>query len=162
MKKKSTVLLLIWMWMSLWIKMCCQSGLHQVEHNSSSKSNASTQTIDNCVFSNRALKTIEGREVRRVAKKLLWRWLFYCTQAPRRNPWIFIELNNTKGYNCQGMDMKAKPHWFQILWRVGCFTRWKFFANKHFNNNSLYFPAFSFSLPEPTGEGKEGEFVKWK
>lgn len=62
---------------------------------------------------------------------------------------------DTKGWNCQGTDMKAKPNWFQILWRVGCLTRWKFFANKHFNN-SLYFPAFSFWLLDPTGEGRRG------
>lgn len=32
----------------------------------------------------------------------------------------------------------------------------KVLANKHFNNNSLYFSAFSFWLPEPTGKGKRG------
>lgn len=36
---------------------------------------------------------------------------------------------DTKEWNCQGTDMKAKPNWIQILWRVGCLTRWKFFAN---------------------------------
>lgn len=36
---------------------------------------------------------------------------------------------DTKEWNHQGTNMKAKPNWIQILWRVGCHTRWKFFAN---------------------------------
>ena len=117
-----------------------------------------------CIFQTEHSRKMEGREGGACKETFVTLTLLLYT-SPEEKPLNIHWACDTKGCNCQGTDMKAKPNWFQILWRVGCLTRWKFFANKHFNNNSLYFPAFSFWLPEPTGEGRRGRGVlngsKW-
>lgn len=65
--------------------------------------------INNCVYFKPSTQEKKGRAGGGLAKKLSWRWLFYCTQARRRNPWIFIGLAIQKDGTVRGRTWKQSP-----------------------------------------------------
>lgn len=109
-------------------------------------------------ISNRALKKKRGEGG--LAKKLSWRWLFYCTQAPRRNPWIFIELAIQKDVTVRGRTWKQNPTDFKSCGGWAALQDESSLQTNILTTITVYiFPAFSFWLPEPTREGRRGRGV---